>query len=151
MPQATYNIHVRKLRIKIAPCKVRLRCPPAIRIGISRPNVTRDAVRGEVPNLDTGRCPKRGIHTATPRIERSAVGSSTVALDTTAVEAATSATICLGNVSPSLSTVLIVHRHTAWRAVQCHLVIGVQMDAFVDVDLSRIGPIRTDHPAARVR
>lgn len=49
------------------------------------------------------------------------------------------------------STLAAVRRYTAGRAVQRHLVVGVQMDTFVDVDLSLIGPVRTDHPAAHVR
>jgi hypothetical protein len=143
----TYDVHVGELGIEVAAGEIGLRSTPRVGVGVAGPDVRWYISRSEVPNLDTRRRPEGGVHAAAIRIESGTVRSGAVRLNTAAVETAAGATVCLGYVRATLTSILVVHWHTTGRAVEGHLVVGVQVHTLVDVNFALIRPVRSNHPA----
>jgi hypothetical protein len=130
----TYNVHVPKPSIKVTSSIpiVGNRCAPRTRVWVAASNVAGYVTLCKVPHFDAGACPQACVHAAAVGVECGAVRCSDVRDDAAPVVSAPCTTVCVFDATAGFAA-----RTDVWGAargcVQCNLVVGIQVDAFVDV------------------
>ncbi len=99
------------------------RVPPAGRIRGCRERVGGDVAAGEIEDVDGVARPFQGVYASPVPVEAVAEGRRAAVLDAAAPAA------------------VLVHQGAARVGVQCHCILGLEVDAFDDVDFAVVGPL----------
>lgn len=135
------------MRIDITTRKARGGCAPPRRDGLAGADVAGDFVRGEEPDVDGGTGPFGGVDAAAGVVEAPAVGLGVFAADAAAAVGGLAAGVDVAVVCVEGAGEAGVFDGATVGGVQGHLILGLVVYAFDDVDFAIVGPVGAKHPA----
>lgn len=147
----TYDLQLVEMVVNVARFgKSGRRGTPSRRIGSATSDIPGDARSGEEPDVDGSACPFSGVDTASSIVEAVAVGGALATSDGTAGVGclARSFDEAVGSLDIAAEPEGLDGASIA--GVEGHLVGGLVVDAFDDVDFAVAGPVGAEHPAAGV-